>query len=65
MKAVGKTDAAAIAAKKKLSAQFFREGIIIALFSGLMYGFYSAFLTLGMKNGVWADWYGPNTEALS
>ncbi|SKA76071.1 hypothetical protein SAMN05443428_101134 [Caloramator quimbayensis] len=62
---LGKVDVAAIAAKKKLSSQFFRKGIIIALFSGLMYGFYSAFLTLGMKNGVWADWYGANTAALS
>lgn len=65
IEAVGKADIAAIAAKKKLSSQFFRKGIIIALFSGLMYGFYSAFLTLAMKNGVWADWYGANTANLS
>jgi len=56
---------AAVAAKKKLSAQFFKKGITIALFSGLMYGFYSAFLTLGMTKGVWSDWYGANSAGLS
>jgi drug/metabolite transporter (DMT)-like permease len=61
----GVTNSAAVAAKNKLSAQFLKKGIIIALFSGLMYGFYSAFLTLGMSKGVWGDWYGPNTAALS
>jgi drug/metabolite transporter (DMT)-like permease len=58
-------NATAVAAKNKLASQFFKKGIIIALFSGLMYGFYSAFLTLGMSKGVWADWYGVNTAALS
>lgn len=58
-------DAKALAAKKKLSAQFLRKGITIALLSGLMYGFYSAFLTLGMTKGVWSDWYGANTAGLS
>lgn len=56
---------AAVAAKKKLSAKFFKKGITIALFSGLMYGFYSAFLTLGMTKGVWSDWYGANSAGLS
>ncbi|EHJ02085.1 protein of unknown function DUF6 transmembrane [Clostridium sp. DL-VIII] len=58
-------NASAIAAKKKLSSQFFKKGITIALFSGLMYGFYSAFLTLGMTKGVWSDWYGSNSIGLS
>ncbi|QEK11458.1 hypothetical protein FQB35_03200 [Crassaminicella thermophila] len=58
-------NASAIAAKKRLSAQFFRKGIIIALLSGVTYGFYSAFLTLGMTKGVWGDWFGPNTAGLS
>lgn len=57
--------AEAIAAKKKLSSDFLRKGITIALFSAVMYGFYSAFLTLGMTKGVWGDWYGPNTAGLS
>ena len=48
-------------AKNKLSSSFFKRGIFIGLFSGIAYGFYSAFLTLGMSTGIWADWYGPNT----
>ncbi|AKL96466.1 multidrug resistance efflux transporter [Clostridium aceticum] len=58
-------NASAIAAKKKLSSQFFKKGIIIGLLSGLTYGMFSAFLTLGMSKGVWADWYGDNTGGLS
>lgn len=61
----GTVNASAVAAKKKLASQFLKKGILIAIFSGLTYGFYSAFLTLGMAKGVWADWYGPNTAALS
>jgi len=61
----GTANAAAVAAKNKLSSQFYRKGITIALFSGLMYGFYSAFLTLGMSKGVWGDWYGVNAAGLS
>lgn len=63
--AVANVNSVAIAKKKKLASQFLRNGILIALFSGLTYGFYSAFLTLGMAKGVWADWYGPNTAMLS
>lgn len=44
---------------------FLKKGITIALFSGLMYGFYSAFLTLGMTKGVWGDWTGVNSAGLS
>ncbi|WP_035293943.1 membrane protein [Clostridium sp. KNHs214] len=55
----------AIAAKDKLSSDFLKKGISIALFSGLMYGFYSAFLTMGMTKGVWGDWYGANKAGLS
>ncbi|AKN32831.1 membrane protein [Clostridium carboxidivorans P7] len=54
-----------IIAKNKLKANFLKKGISIALFSGLMYGFYSAFLTMGMKKGIWADWYGDNRAGLS
>ena len=57
--------AAAVAAKKKLSAQFFKKGVFVAIMSGICYGLYSAFMTLGMTKGIWADWYGPNTAALS
>lgn len=66
MKEVSKViSSEAIAAKNKLSSNFLKKGISIALFSGIMYGFYSAFLTLGMTKGVWGDWYGANTAGLS
>ncbi|WP_411682212.1 hypothetical protein [Clostridium thailandense] len=62
MKEVSK---AAIAAKKKLTSNFFKKGISLALFSGLTYGMYTSFLTMGMTKGVWGDWYGANTAGLS
>ena len=52
---------AALAAKKQLASSFRRRGIMIALFSGLCYGFYTAFMTLGMSKGVWVEWYGENS----
>ncbi len=55
------TDPAALAAKNKLAARFRRAGIFVALFSGLSYGFYTAFMTLGMSKGIWVDWYGENS----
>ncbi|MBU5484524.1 hypothetical protein KQI86_09295 [Clostridium sp. MSJ-11] len=55
----------ATAAKKKLSSNFFKKGVSLALFSGLAYGLYTASLTMGMTKGVWADWYGDNTAGLS
>lgn len=55
------TSADLLNAKNKLSSSFFKRGILIGLLSGIAYGFYSAFLTLGMSTGIWADWYGPNT----
>ncbi|OBQ46616.1 hypothetical protein [Halodesulfovibrio spirochaetisodalis] len=55
----------AILAKRKLDAGFRSKGITIALLSGVFYGLYTAFLTLGMAKGVWADWYGANTAGLS
>lgn len=61
----GSANAAAAAAKQKLSSKFFKKGITVAILSGMCYGLYSAFITLGMSNGVWADWYGVNTAALS
>lgn len=61
----GAANASAVAAKQKLSSQFFKKGVFVAILSGICYGLYSAFITLGMSNGVWGDWYGPNTAALS
>ncbi len=52
--------------KKRLDASFFRKGILTALISGIAYGLYSAFLTLGMSKGVWAGWYeGPGLSDFS
>ncbi len=61
----GSQNVAAVAAKMKLASGFKRKGIMIALLSGLLYGFYTAFMTLGMSKGVWVDWYGANTAGLS
>lgn len=61
----GSVNASTVAAKKKLSSQFFKKGVTVAILSGMCYGLYSAFLTLGMSSGIWADWYGVNTAALS
>ncbi|CCO23628.1 hypothetical protein [Maridesulfovibrio hydrothermalis] len=52
---------AAVIAKKKLTTSFRRKGIMIALLSGLLYGFYTAFMTLGMSKGIWTQWYGENS----
>lgn len=52
---------AALVAKNKLAADFRRKDIMIALLSGLLYGFYTAFMTLGMSKGVWVEWYGENS----
>lgn len=51
--------------KEKMKSNFFKKGVGIALFSGVAYGLYTAFLTMGMSKGVWADWYGANTAGLS
>jgi drug/metabolite transporter (DMT)-like permease len=51
----------AVAAKRRLAAQFRSKGIVIALLSGLLYGFYTAFMTLGMSKGIWIEWYGENS----
>ncbi|MFT5730256.1 MAG: drug/metabolite transporter (DMT)-like permease [Desulforhopalus sp.] len=52
---------AAVTAKKALASSFRRRGIMVALFSGLCYGFYTAFMTLGMSKGMWIEWYGANS----
>lgn len=43
---------------KQVKGAYFKKGILIALLSGFLYGMYTAFMTLGMEQGVWADWYG-------
>ena len=57
----GAVNSELLQAKNKLSSSFFKRGIIIGLISGLFYGLYSAFITLGMSTGVWAEWYGANS----
>ena len=61
----GSANMTAVRAKEKLSADFKKKGVLIALSSAVLYGFYTAFMTLGMSKGVWADWYGANTAGLS
>jgi drug/metabolite transporter (DMT)-like permease len=51
----GAANAQAVAAKKKLSSSFFKKGITVAILSGMCYGLYSAFMTLGMLKGVWGN----------
>ena len=56
----------AVAAKQKADASFLKKGVFIAIMSGVTYGLYTGFLTLGMARGIWgADWYGANTSGLS
>lgn len=55
----------AIKQKRILDNNFFKKGIMIGIISGLTYGFYSAFITVGMSQGIWTDWYGANTAGLS
>jgi len=52
-------------AKQQLESRFFRKGLTLAILSGMFYGLYTAFITLGMSLGVWDDWYGANTAALT
>lgn len=48
----------ALEAKKKMEKSFRIKGICIGLMSGFLYGGYTAFMTQGMKSGIWAGWYG-------
>lgn len=56
----------ALSIKAHMDASFKRRGITFAVFSGIFYGLYTAFLTLGMSKGIWGeDWYGANISGLS
>lgn len=46
----------AIEKKKHLEQGFFKKGIAIALFSGIAYGLYSAFVVAAQTQGIWVDW---------
>ena len=55
----------AIAAKRKADSSFVKKGVFIAIMSGVTYGLYTGFLTLGMARGLWAsEWY-AETSPLS
>ncbi|MDR2035643.1 MAG: hypothetical protein LBP91_03095 [Coriobacteriales bacterium] len=52
-------------ARRARTASFFKKGILIALFSGLLYGFYSAFIVAATSSAAWypglngaEGWYG-------
>lgn len=55
----------ALAAKKQLDRRFFKKGLTVAIISGMCYGLYSAFLTLAMASGIWAEWMNPDISVLS
>lgn len=42
--------------KELLIKSFFKKGLLIAIFSGMSYGLYSAFITLAMSSGIWNTW---------
>lgn len=42
--------------KRRLDDSFLGKGMSIALFSGIMYGLYSALVVAGQTQGVWAEW---------
>lgn len=59
--ATGMPSPAAIEAKNRLTANFRKRGIITAIMSGVTYGNYTAFMTLAMSVGIWANFYGENS----
>lgn len=46
------------AARKARAASFFRKGVLIAIFSGILYGVYGSFLLAATSSGEWMSWYG-------
>lgn len=58
--AVGTQNVPNIAAKEKYrrtKSSYFKRGVAIALFSGLLYGFYSAFIVAGEGVGNWVAFW--------
>ena len=45
------------AAKTARDKAFWKKGLLIAIFSGFLYGGYTSFMTEGMMHGVWNDIY--------
>lgn len=50
---------------KAEKSSYLKKGVAIAIFSGFLYGLYSAFLTKGMSVGVWDFWYNSGEAAIS
>ena len=61
MSSLANTSANVLAAKAKRDNAFRKKGIIIALFSGFLYGGYTAFMTQGMASGIWTVWSGASS----
>jgi len=61
MSSLANTSANVLAAKAKRDNVFRKKGIIIALFSGFLYGGYTAFMTQGMASGIWTVWSGASS----
>lgn len=55
------TPAHILEAKERQDKSFRKKGILIALFSGFLYGGYTAFMTQGMASGIWSLWYGAES----
>lgn len=47
--------------KAQLDNRFFKKGLTVAILSGICYGLYTAFMTLGMARGVWIPWMSAET----
>lgn len=61
MNSIGNASADILAIKAKRDQSFRKKGIMIALFSGFLYGGYTAFMTQGMASGIWSTWYGAKS----
>lgn len=47
-----------VGAKKTRDKAYWKKGLLIAIFSGFLYGGYTSFMTQGMSTGIWLDIYG-------
>ena len=47
--------------KAQLDSSFFKKGLTVAILSGVSYGLYTAFMTLGMARGTWIPWMSAET----
>lgn len=47
--------AQAVAAKTARDKAFWKKGLLIAIFSGFLYGGYTSFMTEGMMKGIWVS----------